>query len=617
MKYVIKGSLYGYLCEECTEVLSGIEVLLYLPWKKDRLLETTVADVKETFRLVEREEKTARKELLIASVKTDEKGNFEFSLDEKYTNATFDIDFICGTVPRKPPKPNLREPLQFHLTTFYPKWLTDKQKESYYFNWQYGITSKWWCYIRGHYFDAWVICGHLRNCTTGKPISNAIVTAWDADLITDDNLGSDVTDANGYFRIDYTSADFKINFIPLNLETDPSGSLFSSGPDVYFKAEIGGVPLINETSANRRDNVGYCLCVKLCTDINVVDPQNPSFPSAWTGIGNTFKISVGTPIGFDADGYAGTGKYALTGIIKLTGQAAVKSLAGNPIEYRFLISDTTSPNGGPPPPLAGFTKIVGVTSGLFVPSTVATLVDKVSYDPYPVESDQSDFDAEGWFDINNAINRTLVTYGLGSILNYFLIDDDTLISMNTAALTSAPDVNPNVANAGDVFPAGSKIPIEKIAIRFEIREVINKAASIFGAIGGNGKTLNSALINNNSAFLKFSIQELETLGNCSPISGTLHAKYTVHHPHLQSVSIDLRKNGETSTKQLSDSFIALFPNTNPAVNAGNNGSLQINSVPNDLKRCTYELNASVSKRLHNGELQVGNDYQRILFFYDI
>ncbi|MEO6455070.1 MAG: hypothetical protein ABIN97_13405 [Ginsengibacter sp.] len=621
MNYKIKGNLCGFLCEDCTEPIFPAEVLLYLPSQKERVIAATVANTKETFRAVGNKERDSRKELLLTRTKTDAQGNFEFSVDEKYANTAFDIDFVCGNVPRIPPKGPRKEPVQFHLTTFYPQWRIENASENYYYNWKYCITSKWWCYIRGYYFDAWVICGHLRNCETGAPIANATVTAWDADFLTDDNLGSATTDAGGHFRIDYTSVQFKQTFLSpwINVETDPGTLTFNSGPDVYFKASIGGVTLIDETSANRRNNVGYCLCVDLCTKINVGDPGDTNFPSAWTGIGTAFNISTGIgPKDFDADGYAGSGKYGLSSVIRLTGQAAPKAASGNPIEYRFRISDVTTPNGGAAPALANFTKIVGVTPGLFVAGTVAKLMEKVfPFTVYDVISDQADFDAEGWFDVNSAIARTQIINGLGSLSNYWFIDEDTLVALNTSALTTAPDVAPGVANAGDVFPAGSKIPIEKVAIRFEIREVVNKPANIFNVIAGSGKTLNSGIINNNSSFLKFAVQELQTLGDCSPVSGTLHAKYTVHHPHLQSTSINVHNNSWTINKGLSDSFIPLSGNTNAAVNAGNNNSLQINASPNDLVRCTYAITLYVQRRLHNGDSQLSHEEQQILFFYDI
>ena len=266
MEFIIKGNLLGFLCGECMEAISGVEVLLYQPWQQERILENTVASTKDTFRTVYNGEKEQRAGLLIAKAISDEAGNFSFSVDEKYSKTAFDIDFICGTVPRGPRGPR-RDIPQFHLTTFYPQWRIDENSQTYYFNWQYSLTNKIWCYIRGYYFDSWVICGRLTNCETGQPVEGAAVTAYDADLITDDVLGSVTTDVNGNFRIYYTSADFRVNFIPFNLETDIESPFLSSGPDVYFKAEIGGVQLVDETAADRRRNVDYCLCADLCTNI--------------------------------------------------------------------------------------------------------------------------------------------------------------------------------------------------------------------------------------------------------------------------------------------------------------------------------------------------------------
>ncbi len=624
MKYSLKGNLSGYLCEECFEPLASTEVRLYLPWQKDLVISHAVANTKDTFRLVTNEEAATRKDLLIASTKTDEKGNYAFDLDEKYSKTAFDIDFICGTVPRTPPKPPRRDPVQFHLTTIFPEWRIDKQRESYFFLWEYTISAKWWCYIRGFYFDAWVICGKLRNCQTGIPIANASVTAWDADFISDDNLGTVLTDSNGHFRIDYTSVDFKKTFLSpwINVETDKGfPPTFHSGPDVYFKASIGGVKLIDETAADRRKNVGYCLCVDLCSRINVVTDDG-NFPSAWTGIGVAFNISSGGgPKDFDADGYAGTNKYALTSVIRLTGQAASKSTSGNHIEYRFLISHVTTPNGGAAPALSNFTKIIGVTPGLFYPGTVAKLMEKAfPFTVYDVVSDQTDFDAEGWYDINPAINRTLTNNGipLANINNYWFIDEDTLITLDTRALTTAADVPSAAAVAGALVPAGSKIPIEKVAIRFEIREVVNKPANIFNVVPGSGKILNSAIINNNSVFMKLAITELEVSGLCTPISGTVHAKYTVYHPHLISSSLHLNNNSFTVNRNISgDGFLTLSGNINPLIDGGANNGLALNNPPNDMTKCTYSLKLYACPRLHNGEKDWSDSGPlEQLFFYN-
>jgi hypothetical protein len=101
----------------------------------------------------------------------------------------------------------------------------------------------------------------------------------------------------------------------------------------------------------------------------------------------------------------------------------------------------------------------------------------------------------------------------------------------------------------------------------------------------------------------------------------------VHHPHLQSTSINVHNNSWSVNKTLRDSFLNQFldaatppnavSNTNPAINAGNNASLQINGSPNDLVRCTYAITLYIQRRLHTGDGQLSHEEQQLLFFYDI
>ena len=620
MRNIFKGSLRGHVCEDCFEVISNVDILFYLPYTKETSAANAIADTKETFRLVTKEEAKRRQELYIGKTTTDKNGDFEFEISERYLNSDFDIDFVCGTVPPKLPKPKRDETLQFHIATLSAKTELDRQAQNENYRWEYAIAYKWWCYIRGHFFDAWVICGHLMNCKTNTPIANAKVTAMDADFLTDDNLGSATTDANGHFRIDYSSADFKKTFLSpwINVETDPSFLSFQSGPDVYFKAELAGTKLIDETKADARKNVGYCLCVNLCSEIPIIPGDDTTFPSAWTGIGGAFSSSFGSGIhDFDADGFAGSGKHVLFSTIRLTGQAALKSAVGNPIEYRFLVSDTTTPNGGPSPAIGNFSKIVGVTSGLFVPSVVSKLTRKVFsfiLNDIFVYSDQTDFDSEGWFDVNHAIERTLISVGLtpADLALYNIIEEDTLISMNTAALTTAPNV-PNIFSAGQPIPPANDIPVEKFAIRFEIREVIDKPSNNFGVIGGNGKTLNSAVMNNNPIYRKLAIKELEETTLCSPISGIVHAKYTLYHPYLASGSLHLNSNSFSIDRDVLDGVI------NSASVKRINDNSALNAPPLDnLTRCTYSLKLYSSTRKHNGDYgdSDGSSPLEQLFFYD-
>lgn len=617
MRTIFKGSLKGYVCEDCREVISDVEILFYLPYRKEI---PANSNTKETFRFVSKEESREREKLFIGKTMTDKEGNFAFEVNEKYLSSEFDIDFICGTVPPKLPRPKKEETLQLHLATISMKEELEQQARNENYKWEYNIAYKWWCYIRGHFFDAWVICGHLLNCSTNTPIANAKVTAMDADFLTDDNLGSATTDASGHFRIDYSSADFKKTFLSpwINIETDPSFLSFNSGPDVYFKAELGGTKLIDETKANARKNVGYCLCVNLCSEVTVTNPDE-TFPSAWTGIGANFSSSYGSGIhDFDADGFAGSGKKVLFSNIRLTGQAALKSASGNPIEYRFRISDTTAPNNTPFIAESNFTKIIGVTPNLFVPSIVSKLTRKVFsfiLNDIFVYSNQSDFDAEGWFDVNHAIERTLIEVGLtpADLSLYNVIEEDTLICLNTAALTSAPNV-PDIFNVGAPIPVANDIPVEKFAIRFEIREVINKPSNIFGSIGGNGKTLNSIVMNNNPIYRKLSIKELEESTLCSPIDGIINAKYSLYHPYLASGSLQLRSNSGTINRSVSDGVI----NSASVKRINNNSPLNAPPSNNNLTRCTYSLKLYSSTRKSNGDFDDSDGSSPIeqIFFYD-
>ncbi|SEP22730.1 hypothetical protein SAMN05444671_4628 [Flavobacterium sp. CF108] len=619
MRNIFKGSLRGYVCEDCLEAVSEVEILIYHPYRNADTTANTASNAKDTFRFVSKEEAKQRAELLVYKAKTDAEGNFQIEVSENHLDASFDIDFVCGTVPPKHPKPKRDEIVQLHITTFSMRLELEKQAKNEKFRWEYAIAYKWWCYIRGHFFDAWVICGHLMNCQTNKPIANAEVTAMDADFLTDDNLGTATTDSNGHFRIDYTSADFKKTFLSpwINIETDPSFLSFQSGPDVYFKAELGGTKLVDETKADARKNVGFCLCVNLCSEIAVTDP-GVNFPSAWTGIGSKFSSSYGTSApDFDAEGYASSDKNVLYSIIKLTGQAALRSVAGNPIEYRFSVSDATLPNDDiNNPPLAGFTKIVGLHPNLFFPGVVSKLIRKV-YSPIhnqiSVVSAQSDFDAEGWFDVNHAIERALVNAGFtpADLILYNIIEEDTLISMNTTALTTAPDV-PNIFSAGQPIPPANEIPVEKFAIRFEIREVINKASNQFGFIDG-GKILNSVIMNNNPIYRRLAIKELEETTLCTPINGTVHAKYTLYHPYLASGRLHLNSNSLSIDRDVADGII----NTTLVKRINDNSALNAPPLDN-LTRCTYALKLHSSTRKHNGEDgdSDGSTPLEQIFFYD-
>lgn len=608
MNYVFKGSLCGYFCDECFESLSNVEILLYLPWQKERLLANAVASTKDTFRLVTKEESIARKDLLIARTTTDEKGNFEFSLDEKYGNSAFDIDFICGTVPRVPPKPRKENP-QFHLTTIFPQWKADKLKESYNFQWKYCITAKWWCYIRGHYFDAWVICGHVYLCGTKTPIPNLKVIAWDADFLTDDNLGNDVTDSNGHFRIDYSSEDFKKTFLSpwINVETDPGPSLtFQSGPDVYFTYEYSGTAIGGETSANRRDNVGYCLCVNLCLSDIEIPPV--TIPASFTKIGNLGNYFINEIVaGANPNVISiGTGKtpagQAFYSCIALRGNLT-KELNGFPMEYSFDTIETTGPGGAE---IGTWKKVLGTQMCSAEIGTFFTFTgdpsNPISIVPYTVGGG-SGVDANGWIAVPTASNFAPNINGKLLGLRTDTLNGNTVDMAGLVQGQSSTIINPLQEN-------------RFFKIRMVKREAGNVASEVIAGVSNPVAMFNTTYKNvpkygswmpsvaDEMGVACIDIQEMIGGGGtgCTPVTDALHVNYTGVNPNMGATSLTLYgPGGPYSIENVTPA--SLVPETaGTAVELHNPAIVPVKT----LKNCAYTVIFSVELKLTDGENQHGN-----------
>jgi hypothetical protein len=613
MKYIIKGNLCGLLCEECTEPIYPAVVLLYLPSQKDNVIENTVANTKDTFRLVTEEEKKSRTKLLIAKTETDEKGNFEFSVDEKYAKTAFDIDFECGTVPRTPPKPPRRNPLQFHLTTFYPNWAINQKAESYYYRWDYCLPSKWWCQIRGFYFDAWVICGHLYVCGTKTPIPGVKVTAWDADFLTDDNLGSAVTDANGHFRIDYTSLDFKRTFLSplINVETDPGLPLtFQSGPDVYFKYEYNGAPIQGETSADRRNNVGYCLCVKLCLKEIVVPP--PGVPASFTKIGNNGNhfinevVANGNPNVISlATGKTPSGQ-AFYSCIKLRGNLNPK-LNGVAMEYSFDVIETNGPGGSE---IGVWKKVTAAQMceaeiGNFITLTGDPL-NPITSTPYNVGNLSGGVDPSGWIAVPQNSNFAPNING-------------EILSLNTATLNAATI---NMAGLVQGQSTTTRGPLQQnrfFKIRMVKRQVGNPATQVTAGVSNPVAMFNTTYQNvpkfgswmpqPRSEFGVACLDVQEMIGGgggtgCTPITNALHVNYTAANPNMGVVSLTLYGPGGPYSIRHDSPVSSVAETFGTADELHDGGSVLVPVA--SLNKCAYTAILSVELKLTNGEGQHGN-----------
>ncbi len=618
----IRGYLYGAICEE------------YRVW--DRIVEAQIVAVPSIrnqpnadsfarpgevpLKPVIHEIKESEFKKLASSKgamrgKTDANGSFCLH-DESYEGALIDL-YVCIRQVPAPTLENesftLKTPCYLYLGAFKPFGF---QGTWYLIS---VIASAIWCKIREK-ADLWVIVGKVAPCDAEEiGLGDVKVTAFDADIVQHDQLGVANTNPNGVFRIDYPGSNFRKGTW-LNVE-------LIGGPDVYFKIEDSdGNVLLDESPvkgfSRARCNRGPCFCVLLCVE---VPPPPPPQPSAWTKVGKHFTLPDASSLNdFDADGYALPGKYAIHNNPRMLGTTERFS-NGHPVEYRFRVSDTTAPNGAAPLAEANFTRVVGAGANLnlFAPTELGQMRRFSPYRVVDVSAEAVDLDGDGWLDINKSISRTFAADPIltpADIPDFHWIPSGALMAIKTGPLTNQPNV-PDVGNAGVQVPAANQIAIESVAIRFEVREVVNKAANIFIALPGTGTTLNRMVVSGNNLYAKVAMAEHLTSTPCTPLSGSPHAAFTVHHPHISNVKIRVRSNDGAYDHFLadpapagSDAALPLAGNTNsPAVNHMFDPSVPL---PAGLHKCTYTVTLSVNRRLHDGDGGIGTDTRQTTFYYE-
>ena len=281
MSYVFRGSLRGALCGDCSEVPAGSTLRLYRYRPEQNETAPAVADTRGVLTLLTDDQVHSKASMLIAETTVDPDGNFlfRFGRAQGYKGEAFEIDLYCATVPHRKPSHIPPKPRQVSIAILQPAWEMIREGD-YLAVWKYEIPSRFWSYFRG-LFDAWLICGHLKTQREQAPISGATISAFDVNWLQDEALGSAVTDGRGHFRIDYLSEDFKLTpFSPwIKVER-------VSGPDVYFKATLGGTLILDEDrSVGRvagRHNIGPCSCMELRADKVQAPAENkPHSKGAW------------------------------------------------------------------------------------------------------------------------------------------------------------------------------------------------------------------------------------------------------------------------------------------------------------------------------------------------
>ncbi|MGA7732526.1 MAG: hypothetical protein WCD37_14800 [Chloroflexia bacterium] len=608
MSYIFKGRLCGYICEECPEPLSGVKVRLYRSRADQNLTQLAVAHPKDTFAPLSDEQVKNKEDSLLAEVEAGDDGSFAFELGEKegYEGEAFEIDFYCGSVPRQKIGPKPPRPRQFTITMLQPMWR--ETQYGYLWGWEYCLPARIWCAIRA-LFGAWAICGRVMICDKKAPVGGVKVSAFDADWITDDLLGTATTDAQGKFRIDYGWADFHNTFFSPIINWETPFPPFDSGPDVYFQIEdAGGGPLLTETRSDGhkpgRENVGACLCIELC-----VDTVQPPFPYPWfTHVGDfdiyadidatTGKSNKAAPASLPGSHggpnfgfYDGPNRLGL----KLRGFCPKLSpFNGQPMRYRFLYEHPAT--GKLPitgwnlltPVVVGSRLIQWDPYGTGMQWTLQSIViagSGATPDPTPLPGFAPPWgappahvivpDADGWVSVDqNALDGGF--YG-------------PLIRFRSEGAVPLPAGGTAPGSGAGNAPADPKNGVV-IKIYFE-------AGPVGGPITGNN--LDHILINNWMEVSQLDIAQFLAPGAncCSPLSDELGILYTADHELMRSWSVGMSSCADQLVPGWS--VPALPSGTTPR--GGHGRDDHDISDPNAWPSCSYTVKLSTTRAVTDGE----------------
>lgn len=626
MTYHLFGHLCGLLCENCRDDLAGATVRLYRPEDPEQVPARAVANPKHTHRILEGsgiEEKSSR---LLAETQADGEGRFAFSLgeEEEYEGGAVEIDVFLASVPGMPEGRD-RGPVQLSITTLQPEWRQGEKGPR--FGWEYCIPERFWCAIR-ELFGIWTICGQVTVCDSGQPVGRgATVTAFDRDWIQDDELGSDTTDGNGRFRIDYLREDFEPGtFIDVEL---------IGGPDLYFHVESpAGQPLlIEDPSQGRtgdRENVGPCFCVDLCVPEEPPNGDDPESYPAFTHVGGFhFPTQIDSaPAGSGET--LGSGR-AFFRNLRLNGVVS-KEFKGGPMEYKFQYREIDAA-GNPVSPGAGWTD---VTPSQIAKTTIGTLEEWAPTgpaDPNPIKTrDYIIAGSAGPNEVAATFNGNWVEVpqetGIFSAPGSF-VPNGNQIQLNSRTLASfTPNVDLTGIDAGEsAAPSGvSLVENRHFEIRMRSREKGNP-----GSVETTGHLQHIAVNNRlydydrhpnwmleevrgGLAVSMINIREIGS-GGCGEITDALTVEFTAAHPNLGNVSIGMKGPGGPYSIAVPD------PATDPDVHGsmdenwyGETDEIDGGSVDvTDLQSCSYILTLSVQALLTTGDSVPDDIHDQISF----
>ncbi|WP_347373516.1 hypothetical protein [Aequorivita sp. Q41] len=628
MGYTIKGRLQSAICDGNDFAIANTSIRVYsLNEDLNATTAYTAAQSKEVSQVFEEADIKKRSKQLLAETKTDASGNYEIIINGKkltYQGGVVAITVFYDKVPDygqgDTKKPKNFMPFEVLLDVIQPKW---RQVENDFLaGWNYTILKKVWCYILQR-LDIWVICGILTNCESKEPLPGIEVIAMDDDIITDDFLGSKVTDINGRFCIYYRSKDFKKTFLSpfINIETTPFFAS-GSGPDIYFKYAVGGVEFFAEShyEAHKpsRRNVGHCLCVSLC--LKDVQGNNPGVPIAFYGIGerNYHPILNIDPTTGKTSGKVETswnGK-AFYSTIELKGSLNQK-VNGQPGEYKFqyvkvedlsidLSTITDSEWTDVTPSDIATTKIADrLLEGSIWRNDTYVIHGTGVTDVWGRTEIKVDFDGN-WIKIPQQ--------PAGTINEINLLE--SLIALKTDVLYNGEE-NKNSVVAGD--PAALIQKNKYFALRMLKRESGNEASKVncgfsrplaifntkYKDVHKGGSWFSTIQDPKEHGIAMVDLEELTGAGNgCKKINDSITVNYTAGSANLGSVSIEFTGQGATNTFE---------PIIFPVPGEEANGTARYLGSFTDLKPCAYEIRLEVGLNLTNGRDNHRNIRDRILF----
>jgi len=615
MSYIFNGNLCGNLCPDCSEPLYGAEVRLYrLPEidqdeneKKD--IRKATSNPKYTLRILEGGEIEEKEDRLLGKGKMGEDGSFDVPISDKkdYNEEAFEIDVYLESVPGRVSEEKA-EPVQIHVTTHQPVWR--QREEGSITHWEYCLPQRFWCAVRVR-FDAWVVCGTVTSCESELPLSGLEVTAFDADWVEDDALGTAVTDGSGHFRIDYSAAAFRQTPLSPLINVELIG-----GPDIYFRIESDGSPVLKEErsrgrQADREDS-GPCLCVDLCVPIG----EEPPVEDPWfTHVGDFHILSdIDHATGRTQHAVLGHGgpDYGFFGNLTLYGFCPKVSPpdSSNPMRYRFVYEDLDNDPGNEIPVTGNLVAPIKVGSRLiqwdldgsgpdWVFQSIILKKSGATPDPTPTPSVPPGTpwgpvpehvivpDSEGWVEVDqDALDGGFAT----------------LMKLRTGHIHSPPAA-PHDGAGNSVSDPKSGMPVK----------LIFEAEPISGGPPSFRDELPRLYINNWGEVRQLDLQQFQTSGSsCTPITSDLDILYTVDHELLESWSLTIKSAAFSPQDDLP------APYSNP-IRSGSTPRGDADTVHLDVSdnskwpSCSYKVWLTTQRALTNGEHDDDGDSTLLTF----